>query len=65
MTRLIAVTAGVVALACAAFGVGAAPAGAATTNPCKVLTKSQIQTAFGGTVGNPKKGLSTPVSSQC
>jgi hypothetical protein len=65
MKRLIGVTAGVLALACAAFGVRAAPAGAATKNPCKVLTTGEIQTAFGGTVGAPKKGLSTPVSSQC
>ena len=65
MKRLISVTAGVLALVCAAFGVFAAPAGAATKNPCKVLTKAEIQTAFGGTVGAPKKGLSTPVSAQC
>ena len=45
--------------------VGAVPAGAATTNPCKVLKKSEIQQAFGGTVGSGKKGLSTPVSAQC
>ena len=44
---------------------GAAPAGAATANPCKVLKKSEIQQAFGGTVGTGKKGLSTPVSAQC
>ena len=43
----------------------AAPAGAATTNPCKVLKKSEIQQAFGGTVSSGKKGLSTPVSAQC
>ena len=36
-----------------------------TTNPCKVLKKSEIQQAFGGTVSSGKKGLSTPVSSQC
>jgi hypothetical protein len=65
MTRPIAVTAGVLALVCATLGAFATPAGAATTNPCKVLTKAQIQTAFGGTVGAAKKGLSTPVSSQC
>jgi len=45
--------------------VDAAPAGAATTNPCKVLKQSEIQKAFGGTVGSGKKGLSTPVSAQC
>lgn len=49
----------------AASGAFATPAGAATTNPCKVLTKAEIQTAFGGTVGNAKKGLNTPVSKQC
>jgi hypothetical protein len=65
MTKLTGALAGIVALVLAAFGGFAAPAGAATTNPCKVLTKSEIQTAFGGTVGKPKKGLSTPVSSQC
>jgi len=43
----------------------AAPAGAATTNPCKVLKKSEIQQAFGGTVSSGKKGISTPVSAQC
>ena len=41
------------------------PAGAATKNPCKVLTKGEIAQAFGGTVGSAKKGLSTPVSTQC
>jgi hypothetical protein len=51
----------------AATGVvgGATPAGAATTNPCKVLKKSEIQQAFGGTVSSGKKGISTPVSAQC
>ena len=58
-------TAGVLAIAAASFAVFAAPAGAATTNPCKVLKKSEIQQAFGGTVSSGKKGLSTPVSSQC
>jgi hypothetical protein len=65
MTRLmgrVGVVAGVVALAATAFGVSAVPSGAATKNPCKVLIKSEIATAFGGTVGNPEKGLSTPVS---
>ena len=42
-----------------------APAGAATTNPCKVLKKSEIQRAFGGTVSTGKKGISTPASAQC
>ena len=58
-------TAGVLAIAAASFALVAAPAGAATTNPCKVLKKSEIQQAFGGTVSSGKKGLSTPVSSQC
>jgi hypothetical protein len=49
----------------AAVVVAAAPAGAATTNPCKVLKKSENQQAFGGTVGSGKKGFSTPVSTQC
>ena len=56
---------GVVVLVSTLFALGGAPSGAATKNPCKVLTKNEIATAFGGTVGNPKKGLSTPVSTQC
>ena len=58
--------AGALALVTAMFGVFAAPGGAATTNPCKVLKQ----------VGDPdrrsaarsvsgKKGFSTPVSAQC
>ena len=58
-------TAGVLALAAASFAMFAAPAGAATTNPCKVLKKSEIQKAFGGTVSSGKQGISTPVSAQC
>ena len=58
-------TAGVLAIAAAAFGMFQAPAGAATTNPCKVLKKSEIQRAFGGTVSTGKKGISTPASAQC
>jgi hypothetical protein len=54
-----------VAFGAAAVVVDAAPAGAATTNPCKVLKQSEIQQAFGGTVGRGKKGLSTAVSAQC
>jgi hypothetical protein len=74
MTRSIGLRAGMLAgiatLAITAFtmpfgGFGAVPAGAATTNPCKLLKKSEIQQAFGGTVGSGKKGLSTPVSAQC
>jgi hypothetical protein len=56
---------GIVALAATTFATIAAPAGAATTNPCKVLKKAEIQQAFGGTVSSGKKGLSTAVSSQC
>ena len=48
--RRAGVVAGVVALASTLFAVGAEPGGAATKNPCKVLTKSEIQSAFGGTV---------------
>jgi hypothetical protein len=60
------VIAGLAALAVTMFGTFAAPAGAAASiNPCKVLKKSEIQTAFGGTVSDGKKGLTTPVSSQC
>ena len=56
---------GIVVLAATTCWLVAAPAGAATTNPCKVVKKSEIQRVFGGTVGSGKKGLSTPVSSQC
>jgi hypothetical protein len=59
------VVAGVVALAFVSFAGFSASAGAAAPNPCKILKKSEIQTAFGGTVGTGKKGLSTPVSTQC
>jgi hypothetical protein len=60
------ILAGMATLAMTTFGAfGAAPAGAATTNPCKLLKKSEIQRAFGGTVSNGKKGLGTPVSAQC
>jgi hypothetical protein len=63
--RRAGVVVGVVALVSTLFAVGAGPSGAATKNPCKVLTKSEIAQAFGGTVGSAKKGLSTPVSAQC
>ena len=63
--RRVGLLAGVVALTATAFASFATPAGAATTNPCKVLKKSEIQQAFGGTVSSGKKGLSTPVSAQC
>ncbi len=71
MTRSIGRRTGVLAglagcaLCVATVAVGAMPAGAATTNPCKVLKKSEIQHAFGGTVGSGRHGLSTPVSAQC
>jgi hypothetical protein len=42
-----------------------AAAGAAATNPCKVVKRSEIQRAFGGTVATGKQGFSTPASSQC
>ena len=64
-SRRAGVIVGLVALAVATFGGLATPAGAATTNPCKVLKKSEIQSAFGGTVSTGKKGLSTAVSAQC
>ncbi len=63
--RRAGVVVGVVALLSTLFAVGAGPGGAATKNPCKVLTKGEIAKAFGGTVGSAKKGLSTPVSTQC
>jgi len=63
--RKMRVLAGAVALAVVAFAGFATPAGAATTNPCKILKKSEIQAAFGGIVSSGKKGLSTPVSAQC
>src|SRR5690348_13828989 len=69
MTRSIGrrsgVVAGLLALAAATFAVLAAPAGAAKINPCKVLKRSEIQQAFGGTVSSGKHGLGTPVSAQC
>jgi len=43
----------------------AAPAGAADTDPCKVLKRSEIQQAFGGTVTKGRKGVGTAVSAQC
>jgi hypothetical protein len=70
MTRSAGLRAGVIAglfaLAVTTFATVAEPAGAASSiNPCKVLKRSEIQTAFGGTVTTGKKGLSTPVSAQC
>jgi hypothetical protein len=57
--------AGLVALTVVMLTGLAGSAGAATTNPCKILKKSEIQSAFGGTVSSGKKGLTTPVSTQC
>jgi len=65
INRRAGTTVGVLAIAAASFAMFAVPASAATTNPCKVLKKSEIQQAFGGTVSSGKKGLSTPVSQQC
>ena len=56
---------GLATVAVAVLGTFAAPAGAATPNPCKVLKKSEIQSAFGGTVSSGKKGLTTAVTTQC
>ncbi len=65
MTGWMGRAATILALMATTFAVGSTPAGAATINPCKVLKKSEIQRAFGGTVGSGRKGLSTPVSAQC
>ncbi len=56
---------GIVALTAVVFTGLAGSAGAATTNPCKILKKSEIVGAFGGTSSTGKKGLTTPVSTQC
>jgi len=63
--RRVGVIATLTLLVATAFAVGATPLGASTKNPCKFLSKAEIQTAFGGTVANPKLGLKTPVSQQC
>ncbi len=63
--RKFGVIAGVVGLGLAMFGAFPGVASAAAPNPCKVLKKSEIQAAFGGTVSSGKKGLSTAVSTQC
>jgi hypothetical protein len=65
IVRRVGVLAGVSALAATTFASVATPAGAATTNPCKVLERAEIQQAFGGTVSKGRKGMSTPVSVQC
>ena len=63
--RRIGAIVGCATLVVAMLGAFGESAGAASINPCKVLKKSEIQTAFGGTVGKGKKGLTTPVSTQC
>lgn len=63
--RRVTTLVGVASLAAMACGAIASPAGAATTNPCKVLKRSEIKQAYGGDVSTGKKGLSTPVSAQC
>jgi hypothetical protein len=63
--RRAGVIAALVMLVAATVVVLAQPAGAAVTNPCKVLKKVEIQRAFGGTVASGRKGLSTPGSTQC
>jgi hypothetical protein len=65
ITRRAWVIVGLAALAAGCLGSWSVPAGAATTNPCKVLKRSEIQRAFGGTVSSGKKGLSTVASVQC
>lgn len=55
------------ALTTATLGVLAVPGHAASKpNPCKLLKTSEISQQFGGaTVSAGKKGLSTPISTQC
>jgi hypothetical protein len=55
----------VLALAALTCGVMASPAVANGPDPCKVFKKSEIANVFGGTVGTPKKGLTTAVSATC
>jgi hypothetical protein len=55
----------VVLAAATVAGLGVSPAAAATTDACKVLKRSEIRAAFGGSVDPGKQGLRTPVSSQC
>ena len=62
MTRRVVVVGIVVALG---LGVFAIPAGAATSNPCKVLKQGEIFSALDGTVSSPQKGLATAVSKTC
>src|SRR5215213_4208116 len=47
-------------------GLAVSAAGAATKDPCKVVTTAEISKAFGGaTVGKGKKGLKTAANAQC
>jgi hypothetical protein len=55
----------VLALAALTCGLMATPAAAKGPDPCKVFKTSEIASAFGGTVGAAKKGLTTPVSATC
>jgi hypothetical protein len=55
--------AGALGLAAAVFT--AAPAGAATRNPCKLLKPAQIQAVLEQSVANGEPGLSTAVSKSC
>jgi hypothetical protein len=61
----VGVVAVAMSLATAMVVVAAVSAEAAAKNPCRVLSRAEIQTAFGGTVSSGKKGISTPVSTQC
>ena len=63
--RRAGVVVGIVAFASTLFAAGGAPIGAATENPCKVLTRKDVATVFGSAVGTPRKGFSTRSSTQC
>ncbi|HZP30956.1 MAG TPA: hypothetical protein VFC99_18550 [Acidimicrobiia bacterium] len=53
------------ALGVAAAAWSAAPAGAATRNPCKLLKPSEIQSVLEQSVGSADPGLTTAVSKSC
>ena len=66
MRRISCVAVLTVAAIVVGLGSVAAPAGAATPDPCKVLTTSEISKAFdGATVAKGTKGLSTAVNKTC
>jgi hypothetical protein len=67
VTRSLTVRAGAFAcaLGIAAAAFGAAPAGAATRNPCKLLKTAQIQAVLEQSVSAGQPGLSTAVSKSC